>query len=88
MAFFGSFVAVQWPFAMFLMTPGARNWFFGAQYLDFSTPARSAYARYVFFAREPDAAQFWRGMLIAALTSCLMMWVGMHAGRAMRKVRR
>jgi hypothetical protein len=88
LAFFGVFIAVQWPFANFLQAPRARNWFFGAGYLDFSTPARSPLARYVFFYREANAAQFWRGMLIAAFTSCLMMWMGMHAGRAMRKVRR
>jgi hypothetical protein len=87
-AFLGSFIAVQWPFANFLMTPAARNWFFGAGYLDFSTPPRSAYARHVFFAREATAAQFWRGMLIALAVSCLMMWIGIHAGRAMQKVRR
>jgi len=70
------------------MTPRARNWFFGAAYLDFSTPARSALARYEFFYREPGAGQFWRGMLLAAFVSCLMMWMGLHAGRAMRKIRR
>jgi hypothetical protein len=88
LAFFAVFVAVQWPFASFLMTPRARNWFFGAAYLDFSTPARSALARYEFFYREPGAAQFWRGMLLAAFVSCLMMWMGLHAGRAMRKIQR
>ena len=88
LAFFVVFVAVQWPFANFLMTPWARNGFFGTAYLDFSTPPRSPLARYVFFYREPTAGQFWRGMLLAAFTSCLMMWLGMHAGRAMRRVRR
>lgn len=87
-AFLATFIAVQWPFANFLMMPTARNAFFGAGYLDFSTPARSAYARYVFAVREPSAVQFWRGMLIAFAISCLMMWIGVHAGRAMRKVRR
>jgi hypothetical protein len=88
LAFFGVFITVQWPFATFLQTPAARNWFFGAGYLDFSTPARSALARNAFFYREANAAQFWRGILLAAFTSCLMMWMGLHAGRAMRKVRR
>ena len=87
-AFLVTFVAVQWPFGSFLMTPLARNWFFGTAYFDYGTPARSLYARYEFFAREATAAQFWRGMLIAAVVSCLMAWVGMHAGRAMQKVRR
>jgi len=88
LAFFAVFVAVQWPFANFMMTPWARNWIFGTAYFDFSTPARSPWARYVFFYREANAAQFWRGMLIAAFTSCLMMWVGLLAGRSMRQVRR
>ena len=70
------------------MTPGARNRLFGAAYMDFSTPPRSSYARFVFFAREATAAQFWRGMIIAALVSCAMMWLGLHAGRAMQKVKR
>src|SRR5262249_46457959 len=38
LAFLTTFVAVQWPFASFLMTPLARNRFFGTEYMDFSTP--------------------------------------------------
>jgi hypothetical protein len=88
LAFLGVFVAVQWPFANFMMTPWARNWFFGTAYFDFSTPARSAWVRYVFFYREANAALFWRGMVMAAFTSCVMTWMGLHAGKAMLKVRR
>jgi hypothetical protein len=88
LAFFGVFLAVQWPFANFLQSPPARNWFFGTMNLDFSTPPRSPLARYVFFYREDTAAQFWRGLLIAAVMSCVMTWMGLHAGRAMRRVRR
>jgi hypothetical protein len=81
------FAAVQWPFANFLMTPAARNWFFGTLYFDYGTPARSRYASFL-FADAETAAQFARGMAIAALISCLMMWIGLHAGRAMQRVRR
>jgi len=88
LAFFAVFVMVQWPFASFMLTPSARNWFFGGGYLDFATPPRSPLARFAFFYREPDPAQFWRLMLIAAVMSCFMMWIGLHGGRAMRKVRR
>jgi hypothetical protein len=83
-----SFIAVQWPFAGFLMTPRARNWFFGAAYMDFSTPPRSAYARNVFFYRDASAAQFWRGVIIAGLICGVTSWIGVRAGRAMQKVRR
>jgi hypothetical protein len=83
-----TFIAVQWPFAIFLMTPLARNRFFGTAYMDFSTPASSLYARYLFAPREATPTQFWRGMAIAAVASFLFMWIGLHAGRAMQKVRR
>ena len=86
-AFLGVFIAAQWPFASFLMTPLARNWVFGTDYMDFSTPARSLYARFLFI--PPEAAlQFWRGMFVATITSCVMVWLGIHTGRAMQKVRR
>jgi hypothetical protein len=86
--FLVTFVAVQWPFAEFLMSPAARNAFFGAAYMDFSTPAQSLYARFQFIPAESTALQFWRGMLIAAICSCVMTWIGVRAGRGMRNVRR
>jgi hypothetical protein len=88
LAFFAVFTAVQWPFASFMLTPAARNWFFGGGYVDFATPLRSPLARFEFFYREPDPSQFWRVMVFAAVVSCFMMWIGLHGGRAMRKVRR
>jgi hypothetical protein len=88
LAFFVAFVAVQWPFANFMMTPAARNWFFGSGYLDFATPPRSPLARYEFFYRDADGWMFWRGMALAGIVAWFMAWIGMHAGRAMQKVRR
>jgi hypothetical protein len=86
-AFLGAFVAVQWPFANFLMSPLARNRVFGTTYLDFSTPPTSLYARFEFL--PPEAlSQLGRGMLIALLISCLMAYAGLHVGRAMQRVNR
>jgi hypothetical protein len=85
LVYLGAFVAVQWPFASFLMTPLARNWFFGTAYMDFSTPSHSLYARSEFLPPDP---RLLGGMLIATLISCLMMWLGLHAGRAMQRVKR
>jgi hypothetical protein len=86
-AFLAAFVAVQWPFANFLMSPLARNWFFGTTYMDFSTPATSLYARFEFVPPEP-LGQLGRGMLIALVTSCVMTYAGLHVGRAMQRVKR
>jgi hypothetical protein len=82
-----TFIAVQWPFANFLMTPLARNWFFGTAYMDYSTPPQSLYARYQFLS-DSTPQQFWSRMFVATLLSCITMWVAIHAGRAMQKVRR
>jgi hypothetical protein len=82
-----TFIAVQWPFANFLMTPFARNWFFGTAYMDYSTPPQSLYARYQFLS-DSTPQQFWSRMFVATLLSCITMWVAIHAGRAMQKVRR
>ena len=87
-AFLAVLLAVQWPFANFLMTPLARNRVFGTHYLDYSTPPRSDYARYLFYPTHATAAQFWRGMLIALVISCAMMWLGVRVGRTMQRVRR
>ena len=87
LAFLLTFIATQWPFAGFLMTPLARNWFFGTEYMDYGTPPDSRYAQNLFYASEPGP-QFWRGMLVAGLISCVMMYLGMHAGRVMTRVKR
>src|SRR6201999_4093217 len=50
--FLGTFAAAQWPFAIFLNSPGARNWVFGTKYFDYNTNPLSVYARYQFFS-EP-----------------------------------
>ncbi len=42
------FLLLQWPFADFLMSHGARNYFWGAKYFDYSSPEWEPYRRYVF----------------------------------------
>jgi hypothetical protein len=87
LAFLGAFIAVQWPFGNFLMSPLARNWLFGAAYVDFSTPPASAYARFEFI--PPDTGpEFATGMLIAILIACAMTYAGLHVGRLMQRVKR
>jgi hypothetical protein len=86
-AFFISFLAVQWPFANFLMSPRARNWFFGTVYMDFGTPPTSLYARYQFLP-PPPVSRFWTVLLFALLIACATSYVGLHVGRAMQRVRR
>ena len=86
-AFFATFLFVQWPFANFLMSPSARNWFFGTTYRDYGTPATSLYARFEFVPPESTDILV-RGLIVAAIVSCLMAYAGILAGRAMQRVQR
>jgi hypothetical protein len=83
--FLGVFVAVQWPFANFLMSDGARNAFFGAHYFGYYTHPQSYLFRRIFLPMESD---FWYRMPIALLFATLSMRLGFGWGDWMRKIRR
>jgi len=87
-AFLAIFVAVQWPFANFLMLPGARNWFFGSHWFDYATHPSSYNARYLFLPLEKTAGQFWGGMASALAAAIVSTRVGIGWGEWMRTVRR
>ena len=87
-AFLASFVAVQWPFADFLMSPASRNWFFATNNFPYFIPPRSAWVRNVFFPSEASAASFWLNMGIALLVAIVMMELGSRWGEWMRHIRR
>jgi hypothetical protein len=81
------FFAAQWPFADFLMSPAARNWVFGAHYMDFGTPSTSEYARYLYII-EPTPERFWGVFGIAAVVSCMVAWMGLFVARWMETLKR
>ena len=82
-----TFVAAQWPFADFLMSPLARNWFFGTIWFGYNTNPNSFYARYLFVPPE-SAAVFWREMALAFVISAVLMRLGFAAGDGMRRIQR
>jgi len=83
--FLATFVAVQWPFASFLMTEGARNWFFNANNFVYWMPPSLAEASYV-FAREEGS--FALGMLGAFVAGSVSAYLGLWFGTWMTRVRR
>jgi len=85
--FVAVFVAVQWPFANFLMSPAARNWFFGAKYFSYFVRPTSAYFRNIFFATESGAI-FWQEWGWTWVTAALTILLGLSAGKWMRGIRR
>jgi hypothetical protein len=80
-------VAVQWPFADFLMSPAARNWFFGAKYFSYFIRTTSFYYRNLFFATEKglDLLTEWAWTFV---TAALTIRFGLAAAAWMRGVRR
>ena len=86
--FLGIFVAAQWPFADFLMTPASRNWFFGSHYFDYLTPPTSYSFRNLYYPFEGSAPEFWKGMAEALALAIATTRIGAAWGNWMRVVRR
>ena len=85
--FVGLLLAVEWPFAEFLMSPVARNRFFGTTYFWYGLPPTSFGARNLFVPAE-SAVAFWRGIGIAVVFATLSMRFGLSRGEWMRSINR
>jgi len=86
-AFVAAFVAAQWPFANFLMTPAARGRIFGMGYFAYFDPAGILYDPYKFAATEP-VGRFVRLMVIGVVGSVVMARLGFAWGDWMRRMKR
>jgi len=80
------FLVCQWPFASFLMSPHARNFFWGAKYFDFWLPPQTLYRRYQFLF-EP-AGVVARGLGLALLGTAASIAAGRAVGRWLARLRR
>ena len=87
-AFLVSFVAVQWPFADFLMSPASRNWIFATNNFPYFISPRSALVRNVFIPTEGSPAAFWMRMGLALIAAIIMTDLGFRWGEWMRRIRR
>jgi hypothetical protein len=81
-------IAVEWPFASFLMNPAARNWLFHPANFPYFAPPESASVRFAFRQMDDSAVQFWRNIGLAFTSAFLSMWVGIVFGNWLRRVRR
>jgi hypothetical protein len=79
-------VAVQWPFAEFLMSEHARNWVFGTHYFAYFMHPDWLGTRHLFVPNQPG--ELFYGLGVAATTAVVTTYVGLVLGDAMRKVRR
>ncbi len=79
--------AVQWPFADFLMSPAARNWWWGTKYFAYFLRPGGLYTRYAFAPTERGAAllqELAQAVAIASVTT----WIGFTNGEWLRRIRR
>jgi hypothetical protein len=81
-----TFAAVQWPFAVFLNSPAARNPFFGTIYFAYNVNPLSLYARYQ-FAPEP-APDFWKNAALALAIAFVSILIGLAYGDRLRRIKR
>src|SRR5580693_3868304 len=87
-ASFASFLAVQWPFANFLMSAGSRNWFFATNNLPYFIPSNSHRTRRDWFPTESSPHQFALRVLLALAAAILMTRIGLSWGNWMHRIRR
>jgi hypothetical protein len=81
-----AFVAVQWPFAIFLNSTLARNWFFGTMYFGYNTNPDGIMAKYQFLPQNP--AGVWPEVALALAISVIMFRLGLAAGDGLRRIKR
>lgn len=87
LVFVAIMVAIEWPFADFLMSPLSRNAFFGTDYFDYNIPAASHSRLHTFLPPDTGFA-LWSGLCRGALYAAIGTWLGMNFGNWMRKVQR
>jgi hypothetical protein len=85
-AFFFGFALVQWPFANFLVSPWARNWFFGSQY--FGYRMRPENLELAYSLPFVGWQQLFTGMALALLAAIVTTRIGFAVGAWMRRIRR
>jgi hypothetical protein len=85
--FVAVFFAVQWPFADFLQSPGARNWFFGTHYFGYYEHP-TYFNRQYRFAPTGTLAHFLTVMALAVVLAMLGSALGLRLANWMRRVKR
>jgi hypothetical protein len=86
--FLAASVAVNWPFAYFMMSPYARNWIFAMNEFGYNALPSEYHLAWTLRAYEKTRAEFWIGMLVALVATVLSARIGMLWGDWMRRIRR
>jgi len=87
-SFMAANLAVNWPFAYFMMSPHARNRIFTMNEFTYDTPPSQYHLAWTLRAYEPTRTEFWVGMLIALVATMVSARIGMLWGDWMRRIHR
>jgi hypothetical protein len=82
------FVAVEWPFADFLISTASDNRFFGTRYLGFDDLTAPMTSSFWQFQSPEHGAHLAAGLCVAAVVASVGLYIGDVAGRWMATVRR
>jgi len=85
--FMAVLVAVEWPFAKFLMSHASQNRFFGTGYFQYNARAIGPDRSRVFW-RPDHGAKLWLGLLRASVYASVSTWIGIGLGRWMKGLQR
>jgi len=87
-AFLAILIAVEWPFATFLMSPAARNAFFATVDFPYFALPTSPTVRHLFVQWETTAGAFWRTWDWGFFASVVSMRIGIVFGEWLGRVKR
>jgi hypothetical protein len=86
--FLTTFVAVEWPFASFLMSPASHNRVFGTHYFPYFEPPISSAVLGRFAYTDKTMRAFGLGMAEAQVLAILSARLGLTCGNWLRRIRR
>jgi hypothetical protein len=88
LTFLAVLIIVEWPFATFLMSQAARNWFFAPYDFPYFALPTSPTVRHLFVHWEGSPLEFWRNIALAFAISVVSTRIGITFGNWLRRVRR
>ena len=86
LVFLGSLMAVEWPFATFLLSPAGRNRLFGTIFIDYSARPDGALSQFRFF--DLDKGAFPANLALAVVCAIVTARLGIAWSDSMRRIRR
>jgi hypothetical protein len=86
--FLAASLAVNWPFADFMMSPYARNWVFAMNEFSYNMPPSAYHLAWTLTRYESSWREFFVGMIIALASTILSVRMGMLWGNWMRSIQR